>query len=957
VVTTAAKALPYLLVLIAFALRIYRLDYQSVWRDEGVSLYLATSSIPAILANRASDVHPPLYFIMLRFWTELAGPSELSARLFSLFPGVLLIPSLYSVVRKTFGTRTALVTTAIAAFSPLYVVYSQEIRTYAFLPLCYLFIIFKLYQLARGEELTWRHWLELAVVEVLCLHLHYFSIFAVVYMNLFLAALWLMAIRNQVFGIRTQSAHNCGCSLRVRNHGIEKKPGFSRYWLSSQALAAVACVPWAWMVIRSWTAAGPPKPAFAGATLRISLLKQASFIWHFSNGGKHLWGHNLFAPLSSLLAVAFIVALSLSIRVDARRRQTLITCCHLVVPVIMVFFLWWWKPLLSPNYIIMFTVPLFVLAGRAIVVLTEAKGTTKLAGLFLALTLAATFALGLRIAFFDPTYFKDDARGLVEYLEPVANTDDLGSGSDVIIVHPIDYAVEYYYTGDAPIAMIDPDDAQVVASLNESLRGKRRVFLVWPFGTPLDQPGLLPLLLEMSGRFAGGEVFKGYSLRIYEPERATFLPTIEQASADFGDVRLTGVFSQGKVEADDAICLALRWQLVQATKRAYKVVVILWDETGRRLSGADMLLTNPRWGLSTERWIPGQEEVNYYVVPVPLGTPPLSYTTTVGVYDATTMERLPFLNTAGNPAGYDFPLGEVVLTKAHDFERDPYGTRRHLSLQTLDEPEIADGLALEGFSMNRRKARPQEAVNITLRWRALRDGLPRYVPRLRLRHGDAIWAEVGNTLFEERYPTTEWAEGEVVFEQRDFAYPPRVGQAVLEVEVAGRAVVLGEMELDTSGLAFEAPSMQHQVGVRFGGPSTISEATSGHRFAELLGYDLDRTEATTSEKVRLTLYWRAISEDPLTTSYTVFTHLLSRDSRLVGQHDGIPAGGERPTTSWVTGEVIADVHEMEFTDMEYRGQALIEVGLYDSHTVKRVPTDQGSDYSILSGEIIVKGEQ
>ena len=127
----------------------------------------------------------------------------------------------------------------------------------------------------------------------------------------------------------------------------------------------------------------------------------------------------------------------------------------------------------------------------------------------------------------------------------------------------------------------------------------------------------------------------------------------------------------------------------------HKAVVILWDEAGRRISGADALLTNPRWGLPTERWSPGAEEVNYYIVPVPLGTPPLSYRITVGVYDAATMERLPVLDADGNPTGDDFPLGEVVLSKARDFERDPYGTRAHLSLKTVSEPEIADGLALE----------------------------------------------------------------------------------------------------------------------------------------------------------------------------------------------------------------------------------------------------------------------
>ncbi|HIC93809.1 MAG TPA: phospholipid carrier-dependent glycosyltransferase, partial [Anaerolineae bacterium] len=125
----AAGVLPYLLVLLAFALRLYRIDYQSIWRDEGVSLHLAASSIPAILANRAGDVHPPLYFILLHYWARLAGLSELSGRFFSLMFGVLLVPSVYFVVGRVFGEGTALVAMAIVAFGPLYVVYSQEVRT------------------------------------------------------------------------------------------------------------------------------------------------------------------------------------------------------------------------------------------------------------------------------------------------------------------------------------------------------------------------------------------------------------------------------------------------------------------------------------------------------------------------------------------------------------------------------------------------------------------------------------------------------------------------------------------------------------------------------------------------------------------------------------------------------------------------------------------------------------
>ena len=291
----AARALPYLLVLLAFALRLYRIDYQSIWRDEGVSLHLAASSIPAILANRAADVHPPLYFILLHFWTRQAGLSELSGRFFSLLFGVLLIPGRYFVVRRVFGKGTALVAMGIAVFSPLYVVYSQEVRTYSMLPLLYLFIIHRLYQLAQGKELAWREWIELAAVEVVSLHLHYFSIFAVVYVNLFVAVLWL------------------------RRRGIKL-----RRWLVSQGLVVLCCVPWAWMVMEHWVTEGPPKTYFGNFAPRegINPLEVASLVWHFSNGGYDLRGHRLFVVLSSLLAAAAVVALPLALRVDQRPAGT-----------------------------------------------------------------------------------------------------------------------------------------------------------------------------------------------------------------------------------------------------------------------------------------------------------------------------------------------------------------------------------------------------------------------------------------------------------------------------------------------------------------------------------------------------------------------------------------------------------------------------------------------------------
>ncbi len=116
-------------------------------------------------------------------------------------------------------------------------------------------------------------------------------------------------------------------------------------------------------------------------------------------------------------------------------------------------------------------------------------------------------------------------------------------------------------------------------------------------------------------------------------------------------------------------------------------------------------------------------------------------------------------------------------------------------------------------------------------------------------------------------------------------------------------------------------------------------------FAELVGYSLPSADVTTAQPLPLTLYWQKL-EGTSPMDYLVFTHLLSEDGRLIAQHDGAPANGTRPVTSWVSGEVITDPHPMTFYDTAYVGPATVAVGLYDPAT-GRVLTETGGDYVVL----------
>lgn len=79
-----------LILLLAFAIRVLGSDALSLWIDEGASYYVITQ--PSLLdALATTDVHPPLYFYLLKGWASVTGMSEFSLRYFSLLMGMLVM--------------------------------------------------------------------------------------------------------------------------------------------------------------------------------------------------------------------------------------------------------------------------------------------------------------------------------------------------------------------------------------------------------------------------------------------------------------------------------------------------------------------------------------------------------------------------------------------------------------------------------------------------------------------------------------------------------------------------------------------------------------------------------------------------------------------------------------------------------------------------------------------------
>src|SRR5437899_9988252 len=123
------------IVLLAAALRVYALDYQSLWSDEIFSLITTdpTLSLREFWARVLADTHPPIYYLLLRLSSSLFGQSELAARAPSAVFGILSLCAAAIFPGSSLSRSARLALPLLIAASPGAAWYDREARSYALL--------------------------------------------------------------------------------------------------------------------------------------------------------------------------------------------------------------------------------------------------------------------------------------------------------------------------------------------------------------------------------------------------------------------------------------------------------------------------------------------------------------------------------------------------------------------------------------------------------------------------------------------------------------------------------------------------------------------------------------------------------------------------------------------------------------------------------------------------------
>lgn len=102
----------------------------SIWFDEAFSAMIVRHNFIDIARYTANDVHPPLYYWLLKLWTMVWGHSPLALRSLSLVLLLVAMTVVFVFVRRVFGRLAATVSLLLISIAPMLIRYSEEARMY-----------------------------------------------------------------------------------------------------------------------------------------------------------------------------------------------------------------------------------------------------------------------------------------------------------------------------------------------------------------------------------------------------------------------------------------------------------------------------------------------------------------------------------------------------------------------------------------------------------------------------------------------------------------------------------------------------------------------------------------------------------------------------------------------------------------------------------------------------------
>ncbi len=398
---------------------------QSIRLDESQSVWVAVKPIGELVEFVAEDVHVPLYFIMLHFWTVFFGTSTTAIRALSFVFYILTLPFLYSLVKNLSDKRVAVATVALFSLSPFVIWYSFEARMYTLLTL--ITTINHMFYLKFLKTSGSEGKLGYVISAILGTYTHYFFFFVLAgqFLYLLFRTSWVMFRKDETLHpASTSEKYKFKKNLKV--------------YIGMAISVLVFFMPWATYVY-SLEGASSTQPLIPNPT-EYNVIQ--TFIYFlFGHQSPHIQG--LLVSLWPLSAILLFLVFAKGDKIKVAYLDYFVVLTF--VPLIMIFTISFIRPIFLARYLIFITPSLFLLLSLALLKRTGGFFSSSIPAL---LTIMFMFLINQTASSTNPA--KENYLGVALFLNEKVTPSDVVAVSAPFTIYPI----EYYYQGHARIDTI-----------------------------------------------------------------------------------------------------------------------------------------------------------------------------------------------------------------------------------------------------------------------------------------------------------------------------------------------------------------------------------------------------------------------------------------------------------------------------------------------------------------------
>ena len=870
-------------IVIAAALRVAGIDRLALWWDEGWSIYFAGLPVAEMFEATSLDIHPPLYYLLLRWWAEVLGYSAAAARALSVLAGLGVVALGWALARRLLGGRTAVLAALLLALAPAHVFHSQEARMYALATALALASWLTLLRREGAGRRQLVHSLIYGLVTAAALYTEYYA-----------ALLWL-----------GQAAYLLG---RDRNGSVWER--LRRHsWLLVPVFLYLPWVGWG----------GPRLVAYVAQKQTIEgyrAFDPLTYAWqHLSAfaGGHTLPGQSgLVASLATVLLVALAGLGWRAMGADPRRRWmvaclgllplTLAYLVHLAFP---------FTPAFYERILLPFSAPLYLAAAHG-VVRGLGPGWVRLA-----LGTAAVLIPSLNLA---PTlteirYAATDYRPIFEVIHRSGDASDA-----VLCVHPWQYGYvsAYLPSGSAKPVLVPTERWSNPGDRFDDLASHLSLTRVLWFpsheslGRILESDIAADLESQAATAYAGW--FDEDTLLLAYARGETDLTEGGQGRFADGTALAASAYSEAAAAGTGVVSVLLHWQ--EDASGDADVSLRLVDDIEQVWAASDFPLAD------------GDQR---RALLVPWGTPLVPLRLTVQVSRGGSPVSL-----LDAPGVHALEVGRVSIAPPVSLPARP----ESLVDRRLDA-RFANGLRLIGSSTAGGSYVQGDPVPLSLWWQSeLAIATEPVVFVQALDESGGVVAATEARITGGTWSPTLWPTGYPVRDQHALLLPADAPAGRLTViagllDPATRAgippqegshVELGKLSVQPAPRTWDRPAVPAIAAIDFAGVAALD----GYEVTPCP--DLGLTCLRDAGDLQVRLLWQARSTTAI--RYRSFVHLTC-DGRIVAQSDQDPAGAR--STAWLPEQYLDDRHRLSLTGIDSCPTGFeLRVGMYDSVTEVRL---------------------